>query len=304
MKLYLEVYLDVIFLINFIVDFILLLIVKKIMKCSSHLFRIILGAAVGAIGSCILAVATGLNGFIQFLLSYVIISGIMVWITYRPSKWSVAIKSILILYVATFFLGGILNSLYYHSMLGYYFHELLQGRLVQNLSGSQILFYIFSGIIAIIILIKVMNSLRKGDLEIYEADLFLDKKSIRVSGLLDTGNCLYDPIFGKPVIIIEYSALTSLLSEEQTGIIEKWIDTSQGSFDYQKTEMLKNFSVMMIPYRSIGKKNGMLPAIKLNKVIVYKGEEKICNEQVLTGIWRGKLSKNKEYQLILHRNLV
>src|SRR5690606_12075026 len=144
--------------------------------------------------------------------SYVIICGGMVLLSYRPKKWTTALKEVLMLYIATFFLGGFFHSLYYHSMLGYYFHELLQGRLIQDLHGSQIILLILSGIIAIYTLIKVMNSLRRGELELYEADLILGKKSIHVSGLLDTGNCLYDPIFGKPVIIIEFAALTELLS--------------------------------------------------------------------------------------------
>ncbi|NMB43589.1 MAG: hypothetical protein GX995_05615, partial [Clostridiales bacterium] len=129
--------------------------------------------------------------------------------------------------------------------------------------------------------------------------LYFKDKSLVLRGLLDTGNNLYDPIFGKPVNVIEYSSIIKLLSEEDADYIKKIIDNNQGL-----TVSNNSLNVFMIPFKSIGRKNGLLPAIKIDKLEIIKGNDTIYNENVLTGIWTGHLSKQGKYQLILHRDLM
>lgn len=307
-ELYLEIYLDVIFIINFFMDLILLWVVKKILKWKSTSAKILLGSAIGGIGACILALVPQLNQIIQFIISYFLICILMIRITFKPVSWQMGIKGVTVLYVATFFLGGLFNSLYYHSMLGYYFHELINGRLLSEINGWKILLLVMSGIIGIYLLIKIMNNLRKGDMRLYETKIFFQDKSISLISLLDTGNNLYDPIFKKPVIIVEYSTLKKLLSEEEQEYINMWINNisskSRGDFTYNLKEESNNINVFMIPFSSIGKKKGLLPAIEIDKLEIIDGEEKINNKNIIMAIWDGQLSKNSKYQLILHRDLM
>lgn len=298
-ELYLEVYIDLIFLINFLMNLILLSIVKRVLKWESRLFRRILGGAIGALGACLLALFPTRNQFIQFIISYIIICIVMIWVSYKPKTWQMVLKGVLVLYLATFFLGGLFNSLYYHSMLGFYFHELINGRLPINLSGWKIVLLIISGIIGILLLLKIISDFRRGNDDLYDVKLYFKDKSLVLRGLLDTGNNLYDPIFGKPVNVIEYSSIIKLLSEEDADYIKKIIDNNQGL-----TVSNNSLNVFMIPFKSIGKKNGLLPAIKIDKLEIIKGNDTIYNENVLTGIWTGHLSKQGKYQLILHRDLM
>lgn len=315
-NLYLEVYIDVIFLINFIMDMILLQIVKKILKCSSGKFRIIGGAAIGAGGACILAVVPNINGLVQFLIAHVFICTAMICIAYHQVNWKARIKAVIVLYITTFFLGGVMNSLYYYSKLGYYFRELIDGKLFQNRNKTYFAFAILVGFTAVHIFIETLRSFRGGDLELYPADFFYGDKSVRIVGLLDTGNSLYDPIYGKPVLIAEFSALAPLLSVRQSNMLQVLLDTVEGnvsatnkneaslesSINYDDDE--DRLNIMMIPYHSIGKKNGMLPAIVLNRVVIWDGEEQICNEKVLTAVSGNRLSRQSEYQVILHRDIM
>ncbi len=314
--MYLEIYVDVIFCINFIMDILLLLIVRKILKYKRSIIRLLCGAGIGALGACILAVVPNLNGFVGFLAAYVIICFAMILITFGFKSPAAAVKAVVILYIATFFLGGVINSLYYHSMLGYYFEELIRGRLFQNQNMAFFVLVILVGTAAVWVFIKALKNLRGGDLKTYETELSYADKSIRVIGLLDTGNNLYDPIYGKPVIIAEYSALEPLLTVYQRNLLQVMLDTSDGkhvSF-HERDNPLENsilqkeseehFNIMMIPYRSIGKKNGILPAIVMNRVVILSGEEKIYSEKVYTAVSREKLSKGNEYQVILHRGIM
>lgn len=303
----LEVYLDIIFFINFIMDFILLYIVKKILRWESSFKKILIGSVIGAIGACILTLVPELNQFIQFIVSYLVICSIMIWITFKPSSWQVGIKGILVLYVATFFLGGLFNSLYYHSMLGYYFHELINGRFFQNLKDWKLVSLAIFGIMGIYALIKIMTNFRSGNKRLYETNIYLRDKNITLTSLLDTGNNLYDPIFNKPVIIIEYTSLINLLSEDEKHYIDIWLKNIQdksGDGMSSDSNNTNNIMVFMIPYKSVGKKNGLLPAIKIDKIEIIKGNEKICNENVFTAIWNDQFSTRNEYQIILHRDLM
>jgi stage II sporulation protein GA (sporulation sigma-E factor processing peptidase) len=315
-NVYLEVYIDVIFLINLFMDFILLQIVRKILKHSCTKIRIFCGALVGAIGACILAVVPDLNGIIQFLISYIIICFAMISITCHQENRKMKIKAVIVLYITTFFLGGLMNSLYYNSNLGFYFRELVHGKLFTNLGISYYAFIILAVIVVIPIFIEAFLSFRRGNLELYQTELTYGDKNIQIIGLLDTGNSLYDPIYGKPVIIVEYSALIPLLSIDQANILKEMIDSVEGNSDtskaktyFPKNSIYNNYgeerlNIMLIPYHSIGKKNGMLPAIFLNRVVVKDGEEQICNEKVLAAVSGSKLSKKSAYQMILHRDIM
>ncbi|MFU0826637.1 MAG: Sporulation sigma-E factor-processing peptidase [Lachnoclostridium sp.] len=312
--LYLEVYIDVVFIINFIMDFLLLWIVKKILKYKCCVFRIVAGACIGAIGACILSSVPELNGFVQFLFAYVVLCLAMNLTVYGYKSFKTLLKASLILYITTFFLGGVINSLYYHSMIGYYFNEIIQGRLFQNLNLAFFLLAISAGTGVIIFFIKILRNLHNSQLRIYETELLHGDQSIRIMGLLDTGNNLYDPIYGKPVIITEYSALEPLLTVKQRDLLKKMMDTLDGRHtlinengigpESVSEEKEDHFNIMLIPYHSIGRKNGILPAIVMNRVVITNGKEKIYSEKVITAISRDKLSKNNEYQVILHRGVM
>lgn len=301
--LYLEIYLDVIFVINFIMDYLLLTIVKKALKWDTSILRRLLGATVGSIGVCVLTVISPLNYIIQFLISYFVLCVLMVLTTYKPKSIQIGIKSVIMLYLVTFLLGGIINSLYYHSMLGYYMYELINGRLFNQLSTKMVLLLAVLSIIVITVLVKPLSKIYRKDVSLFGTELILQDKSICLTGLLDTGNNLFDPVFGKPVIIIEYSSLKDLLSFEQERYLKSLITDDKKDLKINPKDS-GNICVFMIPYQSIGKKKGLLPAIKINKMVIKKNDEKVASENVLTAIWNGSLSRRNKYQLILHKDLL
>ncbi|NLJ91363.1 MAG: sigma-E processing peptidase SpoIIGA [Clostridiales bacterium] len=298
-ELYLEVYLDVLFVVNFLMNLILLTIVKKVLKWESNIFRRLLGGSIGAIGACMLALFPNQSKFIQFISSYLIICLLMILVSFKITSGRMGLKGLLVLYLTTFFLGGLFNSLYYHSMLGFYFHELINGRLFVGLDGWKIVLLIITGTIGVLIFIKVIYDFRRESQDIYEVTIYLNEKNLALKGLLDTGNNLYDPIFAKPVIIIEFTSIIKLLSKEEVDHIKIML----GSNDI-KGPSTTDLKVFMIPYKSIGKKKGLLPAIKIDKIEIKRVNDVIISENVLTGIWDGHLSKQGKYQVILHRDLM
>ena len=64
------------------------------------------------------------------------------------------------------------------------------------------------------VLLKIIQSLKqqsKVNKFVYDVEIMLKNKRIRLKGFLDTGNMLVDNVSGKPVVIISYSILNSLL---------------------------------------------------------------------------------------------
>jgi len=295
-------------------DLLLLFIVKKILKCKTTKLRMVLGGGIGATGACILAIIPELNGFLQFLFSYCLICTGMIYVSFIQKGWKARIKSIAVLYISTFFLGGFLNALYYNTRLGIFFRDLMNGRLFQDLNKTYFVIAILFGTIAIIVFIHTYYSFRKGNSRLYTTELFYREKKVRVMGLLDTGNGLRDPIFGKPVIIANYSAISQLLSENQAKQLKIWMDHLDGnhttdpyqyfSEEFGTDDNKERLNIMMIPYRSVGKMNGILPAFTMDKVILWDEEEQICNEKVLTAVCADRLSTQNEYQVILHKDIM
>ncbi len=311
--MYLEVYVDVIFIINFIMDFLLLITVKKILRYASSLLRLCLGAVTGATGACLFAVTPEVNRLVRFLLAYLLLSYLMIIVTFGKRFWRERVKALVLLYISTFFLGGLLNSLYSYTSFGFY--------LIKNQSYLYLLFIFVSALTAMIIFIRFLRKLKRKESEFYQTELIFNGKTVRAVGFMDTGNCLRDPYFGKPVIVTEYTVIEPLLTNSQNTMLRKLLDdfeSGSSPFDGLKGEELRrsNFQenvsgsipeeflpIRLIPFHSVGK-NGILPAFELDKIILWEEREETVREKVLAAVSREKLSVRKDYQIILHKEVM
>ncbi len=306
--MYLDVYVDVIFIINFIMDFILLTVVKKILRYTGSSIRCCLGAAAGALGACVFAVIPYLNHLIQFLTAYILLSCLLVMISFGRRNLKEFLKAAGLLYITTFFLGGLLNSLYYYTSFGYYFRELMQGRLLSKQGYQYFYLAVLAGTIGLIIFISLLKRLRYKETDYYKTELYFKERTVKAVGFMDTGNCLKDPYFGKPVIVAEYTVIEPLLTDSQNNMLCNQFDdfsngTSMPGLNKEEVQPDEYLPLRMIPFQSVGKK-GMLPAIVLDKIILWEGKEETVREKVLTAISRENVSVRKDYQIILHREVM
>lgn len=321
--MYLEVYVDVIFLINFLMDYLLLFIVKKVLRYPSTKFRLFLGAVTGGLSACIMAVLQNINGILQFLLAYILISYLMIAITFGHQNIRARVKGIVLLYITTFFLGGAFNSLYYYTKLGFYFSEIINGRFTTiNIFHNRSLLYILLTvaflILSVLVFVAALRKLRSSQVELYEVELKFRGRSNKIVGFLDTGNNLYDPVFKKPVMIVELSAIAPLLYNNQMNQIIEVHKSFDSNFELEKENYFEGveakidtteekeepINIMLVPFRSVGKKHGMLPTILLDEVYIVNGEEKIILKRVLTAISADILDGQRKYQAILHKDFM
>ena len=122
-------------------------------------------------------------------------------------------------------------------------------------------------------------------------------ENTRITAIVDTGNLLKDPITKMPVLIMEREMLKGIFPEI---ILENATDIVNG-----KEIELGEYSskLRVIPYKSIGKENGLLLGIKAKNIrIVYQDIEKA--HDVIIGIYTGTLSKNNKYSAIVGLELL
>lgn len=302
--MYLEVYPDIVFIINFFIDIILIFLVKKINKKSSSRLRTILAAALGASFAVILCIFPWMNIILKFVLIYIANSFLMLLIAFGRLKLSDLLKQWIVLNLITYFVGGIMNSIYYHTDLRMILINVAKGSIYSNVS---VMFVIASICVITIIALIVLWLLRLYQVHrplIYDVELVLDKQHIWTKGLMDTGNCLYDPIRRKPVMVMENTLMEKLLTPKIKQDMEVAKSYLKGKMDGMPLLDYDLLRFSFIPYRSIGK-TGMLLGIRLDKVMIHTEKESICNEKVTVAICDNPLTGGKEdYHIILHKELL
>ena len=113
----------------------------------------------------------------------------------------------------------------------------------------------------------------------YRVRLFLNEKSKEFTAMADSGNRLVEPVTGKPVSIIAAADAKEFLGEKA--------------------------GVLMIPYRAVGTKNGMLPGVLFDRMeIVSEESGNIRIEHPIVAISKEPLFFGKDFTMILPECLV
>lgn len=305
--MYLEIYPDIIFILNFFMDFVLLYLLKKVNRKSGRLVRLMGASAFGAVITVLVSIFPWMNIILRFLLMNVFTAVIMLWIAFGRMKGMELVKQMIALYLLTYFVGGLLNSIYYYTDFR---ERLIKYGSFLVLSNFSLIYIIFAGaglIPAVWFLLWLYRKYQSERKETYDIELFYQNQSIHTRGLMDTGNCLYDPIFKKPVIIVEAPLFKELLPQPLCSELEEArakLSGSASDWSLSTSGSGSTLRLKIIPYQSIGKAKGMMLGLTLDKVLIHTGKETICNEKVTAAICDNHLSAKEDYHVILHKELI
>lgn len=284
-------YLDLIFLENTAMNYLILYTVGKLMNRKIEKIRLISSSIVGALYVFSLYVKMPvwiLN------VSKIIIAMLLIKIAYNSNGYKRVIKETIVFLMVSFVFSG--------CALG--FVHLLKPKVIYIVNGiiigGEYIFEVLliSAIISFILikasmrLIKLKQKLNKNDM-ICALKIVLGKNYIEVNALLDTGNLLTDPISKSPIIIVEKEKLRALIPANE---IEKIEDLLGGD---DVVEESYNARIRAIPYMSVGNKNGIMIAYKVDWVkLEYQDEVNEINN-VLVGIYNDALTKNNKYSALI-----
>ncbi len=270
--MYYKLYIDSVFFIQFVMNLYLLSITGKFLKCTATHRRILLGALFGAGMICLVILLPVGNIKIRLVCGIIPVSICMMRMVFGIHSLERLLKSSLLMGMCGFFFGSVVTW--------------LDGRLIKWFANGEKIGYsiwsaIFYGYISYGILkflIHRMEKTKKNDIR--EVRIPLKNQEVEMKALVDTGNHLTEPVSGAPVCIGSESAAQLL----------------KNSF------LPERFHA--IPYRSVGKKSGILEAYELPELIIKGAYQEIHRKKVIIAICNAGISKDSIYQMILHPQLL
>ena len=190
------------------------------------------------------------------------------------------IKTLIVFYLISFATAGIAMALIYSNAFTIVKFENNPENITRKMSQQSLMKNaIISGSIGFIITFLAFkynkSKITKNDL-ICELIIKIGNKKVRLKALIDTGNSLKYSNTNDNVIIVEKN---KIFSEEE---FEKYIE--EGS-----DENANNTKLRLIPFKSIGKENGVLIGIKPDEVIMIKDEKITKVENVIIGMYEKKI---------------
>ncbi len=264
------IYLDIVFIENTLMNYIILYATGFVQKIKMKNFKLIISSTLGAL----YAIVTYMN-IIPIYSSFfmkILLSIIMIYIAFNNENIKQIIKSLLLFYLASFVIGGCALALLY--MISPQNVSFRNGVLVGTYPMKITL---IAGAIGFLI-IQYSFNLNKRQMKIKDLicnlEISVNNKKVKTKGYIDSGNTLKDPLSNKPVIIVEKEIMKKIIDiDDLTGGDEK-------------------LKIRFIPFKSIGKQNGMLIGIKPEYVLIKHNENTIKMKNVIIGIYDKKISKS------------
>ncbi|WP_127579643.1 sigma-E processing peptidase SpoIIGA [Paenibacillus koleovorans] len=301
------VYLDLIFLINLFVDGVILYMTAWTRKLPVKLWRLGLSAALGA--SYVLLMWIPSLSFMFTIAAKCLLSVVMLVLAFGFGSMQAFLRNIGTFYLINFAVAGGIFALYYFTQTS---SEVMNGILVTRTGGigytMQIGFWFTAiGLTFMIWFYRtVFTSMRRRQAMtqyLAQVRIQIGEFESQCTGLLDTGNQLYDPLTRTPVMVLEADQWRELLPPEwMKRIRQSEVDQLIASIDEGEWEWQDR--LRLVPYRGVNRGTQFMLAVKPDKVVVSYSDNEIVNSKVLVGLDGGKLSADGSYQAILHPTLV
>lgn len=124
-------------------------------------------------------------------------------------------------------------------------------------------------------------------------------KTARLTALLDTGNQLRDPLTAAPVIVVGGEVGPRLLPKEVWALLQTGGSLDLGALTESIGTSPLAARFRMIPFTSLGKKQGLLPAFRPDRVTLFLRTEKIELPGAVVAFYGQSLSYDGSYQALL-----
>lgn len=286
------IYLDVVLIENLCMNYIILFATGFIMKTKLYHIRLILSALVGGIYAILSYMQ--IFPFQSNMLVKIGLSVCMVYIAFFSKGIKALFKHLVMFYLVSFVFGGCAFALLYFVKPEDIF--MINGVYIGTYPIKIALLGGIVGFVTTYIAFKlVKNRMSKKNL-IYDIEIKLDKKIINIKAMLDTGNQLKEPITGENVIVVEKNQLYNILPATILNNIDKILGG-----DWGENEELMNYRTRfrMIPFRSIGKQNGILLGFRVDEVNIITDIDKIINQKTIVCIYNEVLTRTNAYSALI-----
>lgn len=292
------IYGDLVWLLNLLMDFLIIQLTGLILKRNVSILRSFGGAFLGSI--VVLLTFTPYAYVVNSPFMKILLSFFIVIFAFGRQRIITFLQILSIFYFSTFLLGGALLGLHY------LFNTNSTNLSKTSFYGDPISWYFVIGMIPIVLFFakKTINQIAftKWKLnEMYEMEILWRNSTIRVKGLMDSGNSLHEPLSRKPVIILDCSINNYGFPQELIKLVR---DSENTLHNKDSLDILSFFQASFVPYKSIGQANQFLVAIKPTLVRLKINGKWYSTKSVLLGLSHINLSSDRLYECILHPKMM
>lgn len=281
---------------------VLLIIMKVFFRLQKPLWRLFLGAMLGATGAVFIVLFPTMHIILKFIFLYLCAMAGMLIISFGYAGIKNLLFRIGSFYCIGFLVDGIFSFLYFRMNVSSYIKGIKENKCFANMTVWKLLLFSILLFLSVPILNGIYAKFSRSITTHYIVELVQKDKKKRGVGLLDTGNCLMDWATNNPVVIVEYSFIKDILEQEELQQIQWFLEQK----DYK--ELFKReynmHKLKLIPYHSLGAEHGMLVGIYIDNLRLFQNGRAKENKNTLVGLYQGNLSAAREYQIILHKDII
>lgn len=273
------VYIDVVFAVNTMMDVVVLAILNRVLSYRTTRRRILAGAAIGGAWSCVVSAVPSLPAAVEVLGTYVAVSSLMAAAAYHLRSFKDIVRSVAGIYLVSVVLGGVMLVIYEHTMAGYYISRLMMAGQGGPVPPAVWILMAAGGIAACCGFsggVREYIRSMAGRKDLCSVIMTYGEREERVTGIIDTGNRLREPVTGRPVHVAG------------DGVMRRLCPAVKG--------------VVYVPYRSVGTSRGILPAIYIDRMVIEQEGKAYCLEKPLIAITKQDLSPSGEYQILIQKS--
>lgn len=288
-------YLDIIFIENTLMNYVILLTTGIICKAKIKQTRILIASTLGSIYT----ISYYITKFSIYLSIFgkVMLSFCMIYIAFKTLTVKEFLKKMIIFYLVSFAFGGCAFTILYY--LDSKNIVLINGKIIGLYSIKATIIGGIIGFIIINIAFRIVKHRLNVDDIFCNIKISINGREKRLKAMIDTGNFLKDPITNNSVIVVEKESLIDIVPAEILDNTKKIIN---GEYEIKNVEYLPKLRIL--PFSSLGKSNGILLGIKVDKVEVELNDEHIIKDNTIVGIYDKKLSNNNTYNCLLGLNYI
>ncbi|WP_338781812.1 sigma-E processing peptidase SpoIIGA [Metabacillus sp. FJAT-52054] len=297
-----SVYLDVIWMLNFLFDLFLLMLTASLLKRPKVWYRLLLGGFIGS--AIILFMFTPLGPFFSHPAGKLFISVLMVWSAFGFVRFKYFLQNWFMFYFSTFALGGGIIGAHYFLQKDSY---LTNGILMTQTTGfGDPITWIF--VVIGFPLLWLFSAGRGKDVqvkklqyhEIVKVTAVFGETILPMTGLIDSGNQLFDPITRTPVMIADTDKLAGLLPKALTDKVMSGniLDDTPELDDHWQLR------IRIIPYRGVGQQNQFLIGLKPDSLKIQTEKEEVNVKKAIIGLSSSQLSADGDFTCIVHPQML
>lgn len=290
------IYADITFLNNFLMTLAIIWAVANIMEIEYKWWRLIVTALIGTTYFFIVIIIQ-LQYFpfiikiIVHIVLNIITALIMVKTAYSNLSKSNFIKAIGYLYLVTFLTMGTTLSIFYitgGSPFKPGIQRLLTGVLVLLILGN----YGWC-------LFQKYSSPREFHLPVR---VFFKDNIISITGLIDTGNSLSDPLTKAPVIVVNRDDILPLFPDQ----IQKELSIKDDPFEivniFNNNDLGQRTRIL--PFSDLGQENGILTGFRPDLIEVEYQGQVLKIKKCILALSQRRLDDEDEYQALIHPGII